>query len=70
MEAVKIVLKFKNGEQIAIPVAEHSSGFWDVLVYLRGIEENDSPIEVVVLENGKIYKSSGKELLSVELKFK
>ncbi len=64
-----MVLKFKNGDQIAIPVAEHSSGYWDVIIYLKSIEENDSPIEVV-LENGNTYKSSGKELLSVELKFK
>jgi hypothetical protein len=64
-----MILKFKNGDQISVPVAEHSSGYWDVIVHLRSIEEKNSPIEVV-LDNGETYVSSGKELIALELKFK
>ena len=64
-----MILKFKNGDRITIPIADHSSGYWDVIVHLRAIEENDSPIEVV-LDSGETYVSSGKELIAVEMKFK
>jgi hypothetical protein len=61
-----MILKFKNGNQISIPVAEHS--VWDVVAHLRAIKENGSPIEVV-LENGETYVNGGKELISIEIKF-
>ncbi|EPD50129.1 hypothetical protein HMPREF1210_02977 [Paenisporosarcina sp. HGH0030] len=68
---MKVILKFKNGDQIALPVA--SSGYWDIVVWdvvihLKEVNEKDSPFEVV-LGNGEIYESSGKELISVELTF-
>jgi hypothetical protein len=66
---VKMIFKFNNGDQVSVPIADHSSGYWDVVVHLRAIEEKDSPIEIV-LDNGETYVSSGKELVSVELKFK
>ncbi len=64
-----MIFKFNNGDKIAVPVADHSSGYWDVVVHLKAINEKDSPIEIV-LDNGETYVSSGKELVSVELKFK
>ena len=65
---MQVILTFKNGDKITIPVAEQSSGFWDVFVHLKAINELDSPFEVV-LSNGETYVTSGKELISVEMKF-
>lgn len=66
-----MILKFKNGDQIALPVA--ITGYWDIVVWdvvihLKEVNEKDSPFEVV-LGNGEIYESSGKERISVELTF-
>lgn len=63
---MEVILKFKNGDRIALPVA--SSGYWDIVIHLKEVNEKDSPFEVV-LGNGEIYESSGKELISVELTF-
>lgn len=49
---MQVILTFKNGDKITIPVAEQSSGFWDVFVHLKAINELDSPLEVV-LSNGE-----------------
>jgi len=67
-KAVEMILKFKNGNQISIPVADHTAGYWDVVAHLRAIKESGSPIEVV-LDNGETYVNSGKELISIEIKF-
>ncbi len=68
-KVVKMIFKFNNGDQVSVPITDHSSGYWDVFVHLRAIEELDSPIEIV-LDNGETYVSSGKKLVSVELMFK
>jgi hypothetical protein len=65
---VEIILKFTNGNQILIPVADDTAGYWDVIAHLRAIKENGSPIEVV-LDTGETYVNSGKELISIEIRF-
>ena len=67
-KVVKMIIKFNNGDQVSVPITNHSSGYWDVVVHLRAIKEKDLPIEID-LNNGETYVSSGKELDSVEFKF-
>ena len=68
-KGVKMIFKFKNGDQVSVPIADHNSKYWYVIVNLRAIEEKDIPI-IFYMWNGETYESSGKELDSVELKFK
>ncbi len=64
-----MIFLFNNGDSVSVPIADQSKGFLDVLVHLRAIIAKDSPIEID-LNDGATYVSSGKELVSVELKFK
>ena len=63
-----MILKFTNGNQILIPVADDTAGYWDVIAHLRAINDSTSySMGQFLCPSG--YVNSGKELISIEIRF-